>query len=75
LTGLVEALVTARRAGAIGMNVFVRLLICAAVGVIVVIATAAIQNHYGAHSNAQLGGAGMIALVLAWTFTGMKSRS
>jgi hypothetical protein len=59
----------------IGMNAFVRLLICAAVGVIAVLATAAIQNNYGAHSNAQLGGVGIIALVLAWTFTGMKSKS
>lgn len=57
------------------MNAFVRLLICAAIGVIAVIATAAIQRHYGSHSNAQLSGVAMIALVLAWTFTGMKSRS
>jgi hypothetical protein len=61
--------------GAIGMNAFVRLLICTVVVVIAVIATAGIQNHYGAHSNPQLGGVGMVALVLTWIFTGMKSKS
>jgi hypothetical protein len=67
--------VTVNLVGAIGMNAFVRLLICAVVGVIAVIATAGIQSHYGAHSNPQLGGVGMVALVLAWVFTGMKSKS
>jgi hypothetical protein len=67
--------VTAGPRGKNDMNVFVRLLICAAIGVIAVVATMAIQGHYGSHSNAQLSGVAMVALVLAWTFTGMKRRS
>jgi len=65
----------ADRTGENGLNSFVRLFACAAICIIAVIATAAVQNHYGAHSNAQLGGVGMIALVLAWILTGMKGRS
>jgi hypothetical protein len=58
-----------------GMNALVRILICAVIGLIAVSATAWIQSAYGNHSTARLGGVGMIAIVLAWTFTGMKLRS
>ena len=57
------------------MSTILRLSICIVIGIVVVCSLIAFQQWTGTKSNAQIYGAGMIAVVLTWVLTGMRSRS
>jgi uncharacterized membrane protein (DUF485 family) len=71
-------LVSEDGAGATGVessDTSLRLSICIVIGIVVVCSLIAFQQWTGTNSNAQIYGAGMIAVVLTWVLTGMRSRS
>ena len=57
------------------MSTSLRLSICIVIGIVVVCLLIAFQQWTKTNSNAQIYGAGMIAVVLTWVLTGMRSRS
>ena len=57
------------------VSTVLRLSICIVIGTVVVCSLIAFQQSTGTKSNAQVYGAGMIAVVLTWVLTGMSSRS
>ena len=57
------------------MSAILRLSMCIVIGTVVVCSLVAFQQWTGTKSNAQVYGAGMIAVVLTWVLTGMRSRS